>query len=139
MVLLEHDAKTLLAQCGIPTPAGCLIESLEALNNVELPPGPWMLKAQVPTGGRGKAGLVRVAQSRAEIAPLVASMLGTVHRGHAVASCRIESKRAFQHETYLSFMLAPESGGVRVLASASGGVEVERTGAVRSKVVAPCQ
>jgi succinyl-CoA synthetase beta subunit len=137
MVLLEQDAKTLLAQCGVPTPAGCLIESLDALQNVELPPGPWMVKAQVPAGGRGKAGLVRIAESLAEIVPLVASMLGAEHRGHTVASCRIESKRVFQNETYLSFLLAPESGGVRVLASASGGVEIESSGAVRSKVVAP--
>ena len=137
MVLLEHDAKTLLVQCGIPTPAGCLVESLDMLQNVELPPGPWVVKAQVPAGGRGKAGLVRVAESRAEIVPLVASMLGAIHRGHTVASCRIESKRAFQNETYLSFLLAPENGGVRVLASASGGVEIESSGAVRSKVVAP--
>jgi len=137
MVLLEHDAKTLLAQYGIPTPAGCLIESLAALNSVELPPGPWVVKSQVPAGGRGKAGLVRIAESRAEIAPLVASMLGKVHRGHTVGSCRVESRREFQHEAYLSFMLAPESGGVRVLASASGGVEVESSGAVRSKIVAP--
>jgi succinyl-CoA synthetase beta subunit len=137
MVLLEHDAKTLLAQCGIPTPAGCLVESVDVLQHVELPPGPWVVKAQVPAGGRGKAGLVRVAESRAEIVPLVASMLGAVHRGHTVASCRIESKREFQNETYLGFMLAPENGDVRVLASASGGVEIESSGAVRSKVVAP--
>jgi succinyl-CoA synthetase beta subunit len=136
MVLLEHDAKTLLTQCGVPTPAGCLVESLDVLQNVKLPPGPWVVKAQVPAGGRGRAGLVRVAESRAEIAPLVASMLGAAHRGHTVASCRIESKREFQNETYLGFMLAPESGGVRVLASASGGVEIESSGAVRSKVVA---
>ncbi len=137
MVLLEHDAKTLLAQCGIPTPSGCLIESLDALHGSELPPGPWVVKAQVPAGGRGKAGLVKIAESRAEIDRLVSRMLGVVHRGHTVASCRLESKCAFQNEAYLSFMLAPESGGVRVLAAASGGMEVEHSGAVRSQVVAP--
>jgi succinyl-CoA synthetase beta subunit len=135
--LLEHDAKTLLDAAGIAVPAGCLVESVAALDEVTLPPGPWVVKAQVPAGGRGKAGLVRMAESAAELPALVGSMLGKGHRGHKVASCRIESRRVAVHEAYLGFMLEPESGGVRVLATASGGVEVESSGAVQSKVVAP--
>ena len=137
MYLLEHDAKVLLGAGGVPVPAGCLVESVAALESAQLPPGPWVVKAQVPAGGRGKAGLVRITQARAELAGLVGGMLGKSHRGHTVGSCRIESCRDAQHEVYLGFMLAPESGGVRVLASASGGVEVETSGAVQSRVVAP--
>ncbi|MCC6535339.1 MAG: hypothetical protein IT531_22550 [Burkholderiales bacterium] len=137
MYLLEHDAKSLLAQAGIPVPAGCLVESVDAVASVALPAGPWMVKAQVPVGGRGKAGLVCATEAREELAPLVASMLGKNHRGHRVGACRIESRRDAQDEAYLSFMLAPESGGVRILASASGGVEVESSGAVQSRIVAP--
>jgi len=137
MYLLEHDAKSLLAARGVPVPAGCLIESAAAIGAAALPPGPWVVKAQVPAGGRGKAGLVRSTAQREELAALASTMLGKTHRGHTVGSCRIESKRAFLHEAYLSFMLAPEQGGVRVLATASGGVDVETSGKVRTSVVAP--
>lgn len=137
MYLLEHDAKCLLDDTGIRVPAGCLVESVAAVGAAALPPGPWVVKAQVPVGGRGKAGLVRTADAQAELAPLVAGMLGKMHRGHKVGSCRIERRSDARHEAYLGFMLAPESGGVRVLASASGGVEVESSGAVRSRIVAP--
>lgn len=137
MYLLEHDAKTLLGAAGVPVPAGCLVESVEALERVQLPPGPWMVKAQVPVGGRGKAGLVRMTESRADLAGLVSSMLGKTHRGHVVGSCRIESCRSAPNEVYIGFMLAPETGEVRVLATASGGVDVESSGAVQSCVVAP--
>jgi succinyl-CoA synthetase beta subunit len=137
MYLLEHDAKTLLGAAGVQVPAGCLVESVQALERAELPPGPWVVKAQVPVGGRGKAGLVQLTQSRGDLAGLVAGMLGRTHRGHVVGSCRIESCRSAQHEVYLGFMLAPESGEVRVLASAAGGVEVETSGCVQSRVVTP--
>jgi len=137
MYLLEHDAKTLLAAAGVPVPAGCLVENARTMDASALPPGPWVVKAQVPAGGRGKAGLVRSTDERTEIATLASAMIGAVHRGHTVGSCRVESKRAFQHEAYLSFMLAPEQGGVQVLAAASGGVDVETSGAVRTRIVAP--
>ena len=137
MYLLEHDAKTLLDAYGIAVPRGCLIESVAAVEEAALPPGPWVVKAQVPAGGRGKAGLIRGAESRAELRPLVAAMLGQVHRGHSVGACRIESQCQRVDEAYLGFMLAPESGGVRVLVAASGGVDIESSGAVQSSIVAP--
>ncbi len=137
MYLLEHDAKTLLGAAGVPVPPGCLVESVEALAGVELPPGPWVVKAQVPVGGRGKAGLVKITESRDELSALTTAMLGKTHRGHIVGSCRIESCRSAPNEVYLGFMLAPETGEVRVLATASGGVEVETSGSVQSRIVAP--
>jgi succinyl-CoA synthetase beta subunit len=96
-----------------------------------------MVKAQVPAGGRGKAGLIRSATTFAELEHAAAAMLGQTHRGHVVSSCRIESKRDFAHEAYLSFTLAPERGEVRVLASAQGGVDVEASTSVRSGTAAP--
>jgi succinyl-CoA synthetase beta subunit len=137
MYLLEHDAKTLLGAAGVPVPPGCLVESVEALAGVALPPGPWVVKAQVPVGGRGKAGLVKITESLDELSALVGAMLGKTHRGHVVGSCRIESCRSAPNEVYLGFMLAPETGEVRVLATPSGGVEVESSGGVQSRIVAP--
>jgi succinyl-CoA synthetase beta subunit len=132
--LLEHDAKTLLHAAGIPVPDGCLVESAD-LAGTSLPPGPWVVKAQVPAGGRGKAGLVRKVSARGELGSVVAAMLGTRHRGHAVGACRIERAHEAAHEAYVGFMLAPEQGGVRVLCAAHGGVEIETSAEVRSRVV----
>jgi succinyl-CoA synthetase beta subunit len=137
MYLLEHDAKAVLASYGVDIPPGCLVERGNALRDAQLPPGPWMVKAQVPAGGRGKAGLIRSATTFAELEHAAAAMLGQTHRGHVVSSCRIESKRDFAHEAYLSFTLAPERGEVRVLASAQGGVDVEASTSVRSGTAAP--
>ena len=138
MYLLEHDAKVLLGAGGVSVPAGCLVESVAQVDGVALPPGPWVVKAQVPVGGRGKAGLVRITDSRAALGGLVAGMLGKSHRGHTVGACRIERASDAQHEVYVGFMLAPEAGGVRVLASARGGVEVESSGGVESRVESHC-
>jgi succinyl-CoA synthetase beta subunit len=137
MYLHEHDAKSLLDAAGIPVPAGCLIESPAALAATALPEGPWVVKAQVPAGGRGKAGLVRLVDDRAGLGAAVEAMLGRQHRGHTVGACRIEQCQDAAHEAYLGFMLAPEEGAIRVLVSASGGVDIERADEVASKVAAP--
>ena len=139
MYLHEHDAKSLLDAAGIPVPAGCLIESRAALDATALPDGPWVVKAQVPAGGRGKAGLVRLVDDKSGLAAAIEAMLGRQHHGHTVGACRIEQRQDAVHEAYLGLVLAPEEGAIRVLASASGGVDVESAGAVASEVAAPEQ
>ncbi len=61
MLLLERDAKVLLARRGLPVPRGELL----AEGSTSCVPGPWMVKAQVPNGGRGKAGGIRRASTAA--------------------------------------------------------------------------
>jgi succinyl-CoA synthetase beta subunit len=137
VVLLEHDAKALLAQAAIPVPAGYLVEVNASLDPALLPRGPWIVKAQVPAGGRGKAGLVRSADSETEVRRCIEQMLGQRHRGHTVSACRVETRHVFAREVYLGYILEPETGDVRVLVSERGGVDIETSGAVRSTVAAP--
>lgn len=137
MYLLEHDAKMLLSAHGITSPDGVLVDTVDSISDAAFANSTWIVKAQVPAGGRGKAGLVRKARSADEIKVAVNAMLGATHRGHRVRSCRIERAQTFMHEAYLGFMLAPESGAVRVLVTESGGVDIETAGSVRSRVVAP--
>ena len=66
MFLLEHDAKTLLALHGAPVPNGVLLDRSET-DAAEFPPGPWIVKAQIAAGGRGKAGLIRTAATADEL------------------------------------------------------------------------
>ncbi|MBT5109696.1 MAG: succinate--CoA ligase subunit beta, partial [Rhodospirillaceae bacterium] len=64
MFLLEHDAKLLLAEAGAPVPDGILLTASLAGHSggAALPmPGPWVVKAQVSVGGRGKAGGIVLA------------------------------------------------------------------------------
>lgn len=123
MMLMEHDAKLLLAEAGIPVPAGRLADSPEALAMPSVA-GPWMVKAQVPVGGRGKAGGVVAASDAQSLKAALAQLLGSSIAGHVVLDCRIEEAvRGF--ECYLSLTLNPAEGRIRVLASERGGVDVE--------------
>lgn len=123
MMLLEHDAKVLLAEAGLPIPPGRLLTSLQ--------PGPvaplrlpLVVKAQVPVGGRGKAGGIARVETDAELAAALRRLLGTTVRGHPVRGCRIE-EIADGTECYLSFLLDPTRGRLKVLIAAEGGMDIE--------------
>ena len=124
MFLLEHDCKSLLARCGLPVAAGVLLDTPDFDASL-LPTGPWMVKAQVAAGGRGKAGLVRAADDLAAVRRCIADMLGATHRSMIVRSCRVETRVAQVHEAYLSFTLDAQAAGVRVMLAAEGGVDIE--------------
>ena len=126
MYLLEHDAKELLAARGIPVPAGCLLESAAAARSAVLPPGPWVVKGQIAVGGRGKAGLIRKAATPREVSEHVRALLGAVLKGHVVEAVRVEQQVLAAREAYIGFLLDAAAGGVRVVLSASGGVEIEQ-------------
>jgi len=123
MMLLEHDAKSLLAETGIPVPAGTLAHSPEA-PTTPTPAGPWIVKAQVPVGGRGKAGGIVTANDPQGLKSALARVLGSSIKGHTVLDCRIE-EAVRGLECYLSFTLDPAEGRIRVMASDRGGMDVE--------------
>jgi succinyl-CoA synthetase beta subunit len=123
MMLLEHDAKVLLAENAIPVPAGTLANSPHAAT----PPtakGPWIVKAQVPVGGRGKAGGVITVADAQSMEAALATLIGATIKGHTVRECRIE-EAAHGAECYLSFTLVPAQGCIRVAISERGGVDIE--------------
>jgi len=126
MYLLEHDAKQLLASRGIAVPAGRLIEESKAARDAALPAGPWVVKGQIAAGGRGKAGIIRKAASVAEVESHVAAMLGQSIKGKAVNAVRVEQQVTGARETYIGFLLDAASGGVRVIISAAGGMNIEQ-------------
>lgn len=126
MYLLEHDAKALLAAYGIPAPAGILLEDVDAMGSATLPERPWIIKGQVPAGGRGKAGIIRKAATRAEAQSHAAAILGSIARGHRVHSVRVEQAVSRAREAYLGLILDAAAAQVRVIVSARGGMEVEQ-------------
>lgn len=127
MLMLEHDAKCLLASQGVPVPVG-ILASGAAIETPQFPP-PWVAKTQVPTGGRGKAGGIKVVHSAEEMHTTLSHMLGSKLKGHLVREVRIEPAVTFKRELYISLSVDPVSACVHVLLSAAGGIDVEESGA----------
>ncbi len=133
MLLIEADGKALFAEHGIPVPVGVV-----ATDAGVLPPsaGPWMVKAQVPVGGRGKAGGITRCASAAEVSTATGRMLGSRLKGHQVDACLIEQAATGQ-ERYLSVMVDAAGYGFRVIWSAAGGVEIEQSGTAQGRLCPP--
>jgi succinyl-CoA synthetase beta subunit len=139
MYLLEHDAKELLARHGVTVPAGYLIGRDDTLYRRALPPGPWVVKGQIAAGGRGKAGIIRKAATPQELADLSAEILGATVLGRTVEAARVEEQVSGAKEAYVALLLDAATGGVRIIMSASGGMDVEKLPpeAVRSDTAPP--
>jgi succinyl-CoA synthetase beta subunit len=130
MLLTEADGKALFAAAGIAVPPGVLATGSAA----GLPgPGPWMVKAQVPAGGRGKAGFVVRCDTAEQVAAAQRRMIGARLQGHTIDACLIEQVAAGA-ERYLSIMVDPASYGLRVVYAEQGGTDVEQAG---SRLCAP--
>ena len=125
MFLIEHHGKELLASHGIPIPVGVFVPAGGDVHAAEVPDGPVMVKAQVASGGRGKAGGVERAASRDEVARIIAGLNGRALNGKPIHGFRIEERVGFVHEAYVSLSVDGESARIRLLVSAQGGVDVE--------------
>jgi succinyl-CoA synthetase beta subunit len=120
MKLLEHEGKTLLAKHGISIPAG-------ALWPTPLPAASagWVVKAQVFAGGRGKRGGIQFASTSAEIARIALAMQGSTFGDETVHAVYVEERLDIARELYLAAFIDRDRGRVAMIASASGGVEIE--------------
>jgi succinyl-CoA synthetase beta subunit len=134
MNLHEFQAKQWLRDFGVPTPNGEAVSSVaEARVAAEKLGGQaWVVKAQVHAGGRGKAGGVKIARSLDEVADLAASMLGkalvtwqNAPDGQPVKKVLVEEALAIARELYLSILVDREAERIAVVASASGGMDIE--------------
>ena len=135
MDIHEYQAKALLADFGVPIPPGGLAYSPEQAQYraTEIGGDQWVVKAQVHTGGRGKAGGIRVCRSEQEVWTAADEMLGsrlvtqqTGSRGRGVYRLYIESVAEIDREIYLGFVLDRGTERVMLVASASGGMEIEQ-------------
>ena len=125
MFLLEHHGKELVALHGIAVPAGIFVPPGGDPFAGGLPGGPVMVKVQVASGGRGKAGAVQSAASLDEVARIMATLNGTDVKGKPIHGFRIERRIAFQYEAYVSLSVDAETARVRLMVAAGGGVDVE--------------
>jgi succinyl-CoA synthetase beta subunit len=137
MNLLEHAAKThVLARAGIAVPVGILCASLEDAARAFDEIGPCVVKAQVPTGKRGKAGGIRTADNPEQARAAAAAILGMDIEGHRVETILLERRAAIVRELYAAVMTDFAAAKPLVLFSAEGGMDIEeialaRPGALR--------
>ncbi|MCJ2061160.1 acetate--CoA ligase family protein [Methylobacterium sp. J-088] len=132
MNFLEHVAKArVLAPAGIPVPRAihCLTAEDAAVAAAEL--GPCMIKAQVPTGKRGKAGGIRAAMNPDEARKVASAILGMTIDGHRVESVLLEERAAIAREFYAAILTDTESRTPLVLFSTEGGMDIEEVAATR--------
>lgn len=125
MYLLEHDAKELLGAYQVPVPPGALFTQNDQPTLASLPPGPWIVKGQIAAGGRGKAGIIRKANTVGEAERLVSTMLGATVRNKRVESVRVEQQVTDVDEAYIAFLIDAASAAVRVIVCEQGGMEIE--------------
>jgi len=121
----EHAAKPLLCAAGIDTPKGRLAVTAAEAASAAREIGPCVIKAQVPTGKRGKAGGIKLAATPDEAKLAAAAILGMSIGEHRVAKVLLEEQVQIAHEMYAAVLNDPASQGPLLLFSAQGGMDIE--------------
>ena len=138
MNLHEYQSKRLFADHGIPVPRGIPADSPDAAVQAaeELGGDLWVVKAQVHAGGRGKAGGVKLARSADEVREYAENMLGstlvthqTGPEGLPVNTVYVEAGSDIDRELYLSMLVDREVSRISFIASAAGGMDIEKVAA----------
>ncbi len=126
----EHAAKALLKARGLPVPDGLVAESPEAAADAARAlGGACVVKAQAPTGKRGKAGGIRFAGSPDEARAAAVDIFGMTIGGHRIERLLVEEPVPIAAELYAAVLSDPASRGPVVLFSAMGGMDVEEMAA----------
>ena len=134
MNIHEYQAKILLRKFGVPVSEGVVgFNAQEAEKGINSMPGPlYVVKAQIHAGGRGKAGGVKLAKSKAEAIELAKSMFGKIlvtpqtgPEGKQVHRVYIENGSNITKEYYLSLVVDRATSRITFIASTEGGVEIE--------------
>jgi succinyl-CoA synthetase beta subunit len=121
MKLLEYEAKQLLADASISVPDSELIKP----SGLPKRPLPYVLKSQVPVGGRGKAGGIIVVDSTDDVSPSIENLFKLPIKDFLPSSLLVEEKLSISKEFYLSMLIDRSSMSISLIAHKDGGVEVE--------------
>lgn len=121
MKLLEYEAKGLLAKAGIRVPTSVIFRKIDAPST----PVPVVLKSQVPVGGRGKAGGIKIISNSDDVEQAIIDLFNLSIKGFTPKNVLAEEKLAIAHEYYMSLFIDKPSATIRLMANIAGGVEVE--------------
>ena len=122
MRLLEFQAKQILREYGIAVPDGRLIAAGDDLNSLKFPV---VLKAQIPVGGRGKAGAVKKVDQLSDAEQAAREILTTTVKGYPVQALLAEEAIEVQQELYISLLTDKQLNMPLLMSSAAGGIDIE--------------
>jgi len=125
--LHEYQAKALFAEHGVPIPIGKVAATADQAREIarELG-GKVVVKSQVLTGGRGKAGGVKLANNPDEAEEVAGHILGMKIRGYKVRKVLIDEAVDIKDEIYLAILIDRSRRRSMMMASAAGGVDIEQ-------------
>jgi succinyl-CoA synthetase beta subunit len=138
MNIHEYQAKGILRKFGVPVPDGHVCYNGASAREwaKRLGAGPWVVKAQIHAGGRGKGGGVKLARTPEEVRNTARDMLGMVLRTHQtgpdgklVTRVLVENGCNIARELYVSLLVDRGSSKVTVMASTEGGMDIEEVAA----------
>ena len=137
MDLYEYQAKHLFGRHGVPVTPGEVCTTADAAHEATRKFGsPVVVKAQVKTGGRGKAGGVKLADSPDDALEKARNILGMDIKGHTVYKVLVTPAAEIDQEWYVSFLLDRTDRAFLAMASVEGGVEIEEVAATKPEALA---
>ncbi|MDT7664384.1 MAG: succinyl-CoA synthetase beta subunit, partial [Pseudonocardiales bacterium] len=137
MDLYEYQAKDLFAAHGVPVLPGRTVTTAEEAAEVATEIGAAVVvKAQVKTGGRGKAGGVKLATDAAQAQEKAQAILGMDIKGHTVHQVLVTAASDIAEEYYFSFLLDRSNRTFLAMCSAEGGMEIEQLAVERPDALA---
>ena len=144
MEIHEYQAKKLLEGYGVPVPEGQVAYSVTEAEAIaqRFKSWPLMIKAQVHSGGRGKAGGIRKAQTMADLRNAAMGLMGRTlvtaqsgPGGKKIGKIYIEKASDIARELYISILVNRQTSGTTVIASAEGGMDIEELAASRPEKI----
>ncbi len=138
MDLYEYQARDLFEQYGVPVLAGIVADTPEEAKAAaeKLGGGVVVVKAQVKTGGRGKAGGVKVAKNPDEAYEAAKAILGLDIKGHVVKRVMVAAGAKIAREFYFSVLLDRANRSYLALASVEGGMDIEQLAVEKPEALA---
>ena len=122
MKLFEYRGKELFNQYGISVPKGRLVKNKNDFSDLNFP---FVLKAQVPIGGRGKAGGIKSIENLNDAKAKFSKIMGMDIKGYTVRKVLAEEKVDIKKELYLSVTLDRSARMPLIMASGEGGMDIE--------------
>ncbi len=144
MKLHEYQAKEIFAKYGLPVTPGAVVKHLSEVDEAlkRFPNAPWVVKAQIHAGGRGKAGGVKLAKDEVELRNKASDILGmtlvspqTGPQGKLVKKIFITPAMDYAKELYVSVVLDRGRQCPVILASSEGGTEIEDLAAHKPQAI----
>ncbi len=137
MDLMEYQAKELFAKHEVPVLPGSVAETVdEARRAAAEIGGQVVIKAQVKTGGRGKAGGVKLAENEVEAEEKARAILGMDIKGHTVHRVLVTQASDIDQEYYVSYLLDRANRTFLAMASVEGGIDIEQLAVERPEALA---